>query len=234
MRALIIVLACIALGSCNAIFHATLPLSDIIRLANAPFSFTQPIQARVMIELDGSVSCEQGKEVIMPVLERYGYNVRYKGCAELDQFWENQVQIAKTPYSFIHVDMSVDMTQSSNISDIDPEGLFGIGFTPMENGRTDLFFITTERLERAENEIRWKFNTPFYAIKKISIVFENDTDEEIGFEFGPARVDRAEVSRGERIMLPSNRSLTLVPLSGHVEELTGENPESFASVFVAQ
>lgn len=230
MRALIITLTCMALGACNNIVHATLPSSEIIKFANLPFSLTATIQARVMIQVE--TSCEEDKEAIMPALERYGHNVRYRGCADWDRFWEDQVQIS-SPYSFIHVDMWVEMTQFSNISDVDPKGLFGIGFTPMENGRTDLFFITTERLELAEKEIRENMGAIAETTRKISIVFENDTDDEIGFEFGPATVDGAEISRGDRIIVPGNASITVVPFDDHIGELLGDNPEKFASILVS-
>jgi len=231
MRALIITLACMALGACNTIVHATLPSSEIIKLANRPFSTTKTIQARVMIQVE--TSCEEYKEAIMPVLERYGHNVRYRGCADWDRFWEDQVQIS-SPHSFIHVDMWVEMTQFSDISDADPKGLFGIGFTPMENGRTDLFFITTERLALAENEIRENMGAIVKTLRKISVVFENDTDDEIGLEFGPAHVDGAEISRGDRITVPANASITVVPFDDHVEELVGDIPEKFASIIVSR
>ncbi|KPQ09319.1 MAG: AMP-binding enzyme [Saliniramus fredricksonii] len=67
MRALIITLACMALGACNTIVHATLPSSEIIKLANRPFSTTKTIQARVMIQVE--TSCEEYKEPDLKVVE---------------------------------------------------------------------------------------------------------------------------------------------------------------------
>ncbi len=37
-----------------------------------------------MIQVE--TSCEKDKAAIMPALERYGYNVRYRGCADWGRF----------------------------------------------------------------------------------------------------------------------------------------------------
>lgn len=231
MRALMVTVLCMALGACNTIVHATLPFSEIVRLANLPFSNSFRVPARVMIQLD--VECDEGKEAIMPALERYGHNVQYRGCTPLDRFWESHVHVS-SPHFHLHVDMNIEIIQISDVSDADPKGLFGIGAKPMDNGRVDLFFIETDRLERVEREIKDTMGVIFKTSRVISIVFENDTSDDFGLEVGPAYIDRDEKAYKNRVMISRNSSITVVPFAEQVEEIVGDNPGKFASVFAPQ
>jgi hypothetical protein len=210
IKYLLLVASLALVAACKPEVSLDIYAGDILEVAETGKSLEIPV--RMGLPIQDEKKCDENKNKMLPALQKYGKGVKFVSCKDLEG----------KMHDLLIVEMIGEIVKAPESGAAAIQGMFGMSVSQSNDGSLIVYFIKTDKVDKAVLEIDKNYQFQDVEIDDIALTLRlnNDLRKTIKFEIEGSFLDNNPVDaptvfelprRGVKEIVPSNvRSQSII------------------------